>query len=279
MITGMPRIAIAVRDMDVATATFRDAFAMPVNEVAGAVESLGVRIAMCTPGNGSNVELMSPADPGASLNASLQKFIDNRGEGLFALMLEAPDPDAEADELLCRGLAVLPLMPGAGGRDVHPRSTHGVLIRVYPTPTAAAPPPPAELVTGITRVTIAVRDFDHAVTVYRDQFAMALEELPPDATRGVRAAHCRPGSGGVIELVSPFDETRPFASRIASFLAEREGMFEIVLESDDITALEARLNTHGVALRTPADAASAREVGAESAFGVTIRLEQRVAVG
>ena len=54
---------------------------MPVNEVAGAVESLGVRIAMCTPGDGSNVELMSPADPGAPLNASLQKFIDRRGEG------------------------------------------------------------------------------------------------------------------------------------------------------------------------------------------------------
>ena len=65
MITGMPRIAIAVRDLDVAADTFRDAFAMPVTEVAGVVESLGVRIAMCTPGNGSNVELMSPADPAA----------------------------------------------------------------------------------------------------------------------------------------------------------------------------------------------------------------------
>ena len=107
MITGMPRIAIAVRDMEVATTIFRDAFAMPVNEVAGAVESLGVRIAMCTPGNGSNVELMSPADPGALLNAGLQKFIDNRGEGLFALMLEAPDPDAEADELGYRSICII----------------------------------------------------------------------------------------------------------------------------------------------------------------------------
>ena len=93
---------------------------------------------------------------------------------------------------------------------------------------------------------------------------MALEELPPDATRGVRAAHCRPGSGGVIELVSPFDETRPFASRIASFLAEREGMFEIVLESDDLTALEARLNTHGVAMSRP-PVTPARVVAQDSA--------------
>lgn len=30
MITGMPRIAIAVREMDATIDTFRDAFAMPV---------------------------------------------------------------------------------------------------------------------------------------------------------------------------------------------------------------------------------------------------------
>lgn len=277
MITGMPRIAIAVRDMDAAIATFRDGFAMPVSEVAGAVESLGVRIAMCAPGDGSNVELMSPADPDAPLNASLQQFIDRRGEGLFALMLEAPDPDAEADDLLARGLGVLPLMPGAGGRDVHPRSTHGVLIRVYPTPSADGAPRAAELVTGITRVTIAVHDFDHAVAVYRDQFAMALEELPPDGPRGVRAARCRPGSGGVIELVSPLDEARPFASRIRDFLVQREGMFEIVLQSDDLTALEARLRDRGVAVGACPDAPDALEVGPGSAFGATIRLEQRTA--
>jgi catechol 2,3-dioxygenase-like lactoylglutathione lyase family enzyme len=252
---------------------------MPVNEVAGAVESLGVRIAMCAPGGGSNVELMSPADPDAPLNASLQRFIDGRGEGLFALMLEAPDPDAEADELLARGLGVLPLMPGAGGRDVHPRSTHGVLVRVYPTVPASGATRPPPLVTGITRVTIAVQDLDHAVEVYRDQFAMALDELPADAQRGVRAARCRPGTGGVIELVSPLDATRPFASRITEFLAQREGMFEIVLQSDNLTSVEARLNERGVAVGACPDATDALEVGPGSAFGATIRLEQRSAAG
>ena len=97
------------------------------------VESLGAKLAMCVPEGGSNIELMSPANPAAPLSQSLQRFLDRRGEGLFALMLEAPDPDAEADALSGRGLNVLPLMPGADGRDVHPNSTHGVLIRVYPT--------------------------------------------------------------------------------------------------------------------------------------------------
>src|SRR5215216_1050648 len=108
MITGMPRIAIAVNDMDKAICLFHDTFGMPVEEVPAAVQSLGVRIAMCAPDNGSNVELMSPADPNAPLNHSLQSFIDRRGEGLFALMLEAPDPNAEAKVLAGRGLHVLP---------------------------------------------------------------------------------------------------------------------------------------------------------------------------
>lgn len=234
---------------------------------------------MCTLGRGSNVELMSPANPGAPLNASLQKFINHRGEGLFALMLEAPDPDAEANDLLARGLGVLPLMPSAGGCDVHPRSTHGVPIRIYPTRPTAEPVPSSELVTGIARVTIAVRDFDDAIAVYRDQFAMALQNLPPDPTRGVQAAHCRPGSGGLIEIVAPLDQTRPFASRVATFLAERERMFEIVLQSDDLAGLAVHLEELGALATECPDAPDTLEVGSASAFGATIRLEQRPAAG
>ena len=73
-------------------------------------------------------------------------------------MLEAPTPDEEADVLAARGLDVLPLMAGAGGRDIHPRSTHGVLIRVYPTGsfTQSRPAGPADLgISGISRVMIA----------------------------------------------------------------------------------------------------------------------------
>ena len=119
MITGMPRIAIAVRDLPATVATFRDKLGMPVIDMSeGSVESLGARLAMCVPEGGSNIELMSPADPAAPLSQSLQRFLDRRGEGPFALMLEAPDPNAEADDLSSRGLNVLPLMAGAGGRDV-----------------------------------------------------------------------------------------------------------------------------------------------------------------
>ncbi|MCZ6854694.1 MAG: VOC family protein, partial [Gammaproteobacteria bacterium] len=167
MITGMPRIAIAVDDFDAVVATFRDQFGMPVIDLSpGSIDSLGAKLAMCVPPGGSNIELMSPGDPEAPLSQSLQRFLDRRGDGLFALMLEAPVPDEEAERMLDKGLNVLPLMVGAGGRDVHPRSTHGVLIRVYPVNSYRAQQEATEQtlnLSGISRVVIAVENLDEAM--------------------------------------------------------------------------------------------------------------------
>ena len=108
VITAMPRIAIVMHDFDLAIATFRDGFGMPVSDFSGhTVPHLGAHVAMCTPEGGSNVELMAPADPAKPLSQSLQRCLDRRGEGPYALMLEAPDPDVEAEALSARGLDVL----------------------------------------------------------------------------------------------------------------------------------------------------------------------------
>lgn len=238
MITAMPRIAIAVRDFEDTVATFREALGMPVIDLTpGSVESLGARLAMCVPPGGSNIEIMSPADPEAPLSQSLQGFLDRRGEGLFALMLEAPDPDAEAEELLDRGLAVLPLMEGAGGRDIHPKSTHGVLIRVYPDKSfdrRSDEPSKEPKLSGIARVIIAVHDAASAADVYGRGLGLDVSTPHDDEERGVRVVVCRPASGGQIELVSPVDGERPFAHSVAEFLDERrEGMYALVLETGD----------------------------------------------
>ncbi len=246
MITAMPRIAIAVEDFDAAVAIFRDALGMPVVDFSPrTLPSLGAHVGMCVPPGGSNIELMAPGDPAAPLSQALRSTLDRRGEGLYALMLEAPDPDAEAVELAGRGLHVMPLMAGAGGRDVHPRSTHGVLVRVYPDDSATT----GEIagsgdlaLSGIMRVVIATADASLAATAYGDGFGLPVAPAVDDSERGVRVVECHPPKGGVIELVSVLDPSRPFAQAVAGCVKERHGgLFALVLHAPDPARAMARL--------------------------------------
>ncbi|PCJ34356.1 MAG: hypothetical protein COA75_13615 [Cellvibrionales bacterium] len=281
MITGMPRIAIAVQDYPAVVSLFRDKFGMPVIDLSkNSTPEYGAALGMCVPEGGSNIELMSPVDPSTPLGKSLQGFLDRRGEGLFALMLEAPVPDEEAEVLAERGLNVMPLMPGAFGRDIHPSSTHGVLIRVYPVDSFSTKykGPVDERdgprVSGVSRVIIAVEDLDHAVEAYGLQFNMAMDETKVDVERGVRSAICRPASGGVIELVAVDDPASPFANAIAKFLENRrEGMYALVLQSSDVTGVHEMLVERGLAVNISTDSPDVLEVDQQATFGVLIRIE------
>lgn len=281
MITGMPRIAIATYDFHEVMSLFRDKLGMPVIEVSDVITGpMGIQMAMCVPEGGSNIELMSPVDRSSPLGRSLTGFIDRRGEGLFALMLEAPVPDDEADDLAGRGLNVMPLMEGAFGRDVHPNSTHGVLIRVYPVDSFEGRKPDqsdqsnAPGLSGIARVIIAVRDLDHAVEVYGEQFNMTMDDALLDNERGVRSAICRPPTGGVIELIEVDNATRPFAQPIADFLeTRREGMYALVLETNNIEATASALTARALKFTVAADSPQVLEVAREEAFGTLIRIE------
>ena len=234
MISSMPRVAIATHDFARCVDTFRKDYGLPVIDLSpGSVEGLGAKLAMCVPDGGSNIELMSPADPAAPLSQSLSRFLERRGEGLFALMLEAPDPDQEAALLTERGLNVLPRMAGAGGRDVHPDSTAGVLIRVYPVNSFAGERSRSSSgLSGIMRVVVAVRDLDHARRVYQTAFGLPCDAAYDDRLRGVRGFICRPPAGGVMEFVTPTDIDRPFAREVAAFLEDRPGLYALVLHGD-----------------------------------------------
>lgn len=234
MITSMPRVAIATHEFDRCVETFRHDYGLPVIDLSpGSVESLGAKLAMCVPEGGSNIELMSPADPQAPLSQSLSRFLERRGEGLFAMMLEAPDPDREVAGLAERGLNVLPRMAGAGGRDVHPNSTDGVLIRVYPVKSFTGETSPSKSgLSGIMRVIVAVRDLEHARRVYQIGFGLPCDAAYDDDLRGVHAFMCRPPAGGVIEFVTPTDADRPFARDVAKFLEDRPGLYALVLHGE-----------------------------------------------
>ena len=277
MISAMPRIAIATttEGFGPAIELFRDAFAMPVTDLTDStVASLGAHVGMCQPVGGSNIELMAPATPGLPLSDAIQKTIDRRGEGFYALMLEAPDPDAEAEELLERGVEVLPLMAGAGGRDIHPRSTHGVLIRVYPDGSVAQPAEPGTGLaglSGIVRAVVATGDAAKAAQAYGEGLGLTVDDPVVDGERGVRSVIVTPPAGGRIELVSAIEPARPFGAAIGRAVEERgEGLYAIVLEADDRAAALAGLADRGLAVGGPGD-------NETTVLGARILIEQRPA--
>ena len=256
MITAMPRIAIAVHDFAAAVHTFREVFGLPVADFSDrTVPDLGAHVGMCQPEGGSNIELMAPANPELPLSQALQKFLDRRGDGFYAMMLEAPDPDAEAVVLAERDLAVMPLMRGAGGRDIHPRSNHGVLIRVYPDNSVRKLDGLAHLdpaISGVMRAVVATADAAKAADTFGRGFGLEVGPASVDEDRGVLRVICTPPKGGVVELVSPVDVGRPFARAIANTLEERgEGLYGLVLHATDGPAALDRLRERGLALGGP----------------------------
>jgi catechol 2,3-dioxygenase-like lactoylglutathione lyase family enzyme len=278
----MPRIAIAARDFDGMVRTFRDTLGVPLVDLSSfSAAGLGARLAMCVPPGGSNIELMSPADPAAPLAQSLERFLARRGDGLFALMLEAPDPDGEAKELAERGLAVLPLMPGAGGRDVHPRSTCGVLIRVYPSGSFRAAPEQIQRnearalgLSGIARVVIAVRDLERALEVYTRQLGLGLRGRADDSRRGVSFAICAAPAGGAIELAQPRDASRPFATALSEHLSRAgEGMFALVLQAPDPARVAAALAERGLPVEGFAGERETFALDPAGLFGARVLIE------
>ena len=288
MIDLLPRIGIAVRDMDRAVDVFRNRFGIPTYEFEWAPEKLGARMAIGSGWRGSHIELLAPADPSRSHSQVFLRFLEKRGEGLYALMLNAPDPDAEAAELERRGMPVMPLMPEAGGRDIHPRNTGGVLIRIYPTHTKEMIEPDLERelgplpartgsagLTGIERVLVAVRDFDAAVSAYR--YRLGLHTIVRSDERGskMRQALVTPKEGAQIEILAPVGSDGP----IADVLRERgEGMFALVLESDDLDGSVATLRANGLPVRRVPGNARAWEIDREAACGVLFRIESSLRV-
>jgi hypothetical protein len=140
-------------------------------------------------------------------------------------------------------------MPGAGGRDIHPRSTHGVLIRVYPNDSAvtghheSAPPH----LSGIVKVIVATADASLAANVY-EGLGLEVGPVTHDEARGIAAVRCTAPKGGAIELVSAVDLDNPFAQEIERWVKEHNGgMYALVLDADDPLAAVASLHERGVA--------------------------------
>ena len=121
LFTAIDHVGIAVPDLDVAMAFYRDTYGMVVlHEETN--EEQGVREAMVAVGDsGSCIQLLAPLDE----SSTIAKFLERSGPGIQQLAFRVTDVEAVATILRDRGLRLLYDAPRRGTSDsrvnfIHP---------------------------------------------------------------------------------------------------------------------------------------------------------------
>ena len=131
MIGSINHIAIAVPDLGVASAQWRERFGVVVS-APKRLPKHGVKVVFIAASNGK-IELLEPLDD----NSSIGKFLErNPDGGLHHICFDVPDLIASRDQLLATGARILGSPDpeiGAHGKPVlfiHPKDLTGSLIEL-----------------------------------------------------------------------------------------------------------------------------------------------------
>ena len=122
-------IGIATNGLEDATAFYRDALGLAVQEIEE-VSDQKVRVAMLAVGE-SRIELLEPT----SADSPISKFLARRGPGIHHVAVRVEDIRSTLNHLKTKGARLIDEQPraGAGGclvAFIHPSSTGGVLIEL-----------------------------------------------------------------------------------------------------------------------------------------------------
>ena len=130
---GIYAVVLAVKDLDRACKQYAAlGFRMQEREHRTA---WGIEAAKFDSGNGSMIELLSPAQPGNKVSDAVQKFLDKNGDGVYQVAIRVRDIDAvnthlkqQADIKVVGEPHALPSAPQVKVMWISPRSTHGVFL-------------------------------------------------------------------------------------------------------------------------------------------------------
>jgi methylmalonyl-CoA/ethylmalonyl-CoA epimerase len=120
-------VGIAVSDLDVALAFYRDVLGLH----PGKPEVADGATIVALPFGDSQVELLAPAEP----DSPIAKFLARRGPGIHHVCIRVPDLDTALAACRAGGYQLIDEVPrtGHGGcriAFVHPKSTAGVLLEL-----------------------------------------------------------------------------------------------------------------------------------------------------
>jgi methylmalonyl-CoA/ethylmalonyl-CoA epimerase len=133
MLAKIEHVALAVADLDVAIAHYRNVWGLEVTH-RERVEDQGVEEAMLPLGE-SFLQLLAPTSP----DSTVARFLERSGEGLHHIAYEVDDLERELADLKSNGVALIDEKPRRGGRGhmvafVHPKSNHGLLVELIQAP-------------------------------------------------------------------------------------------------------------------------------------------------
>ncbi len=122
-------------------------------------------------------------------------------------------------------------------------------------------------VTGVARISIAVRNLERAVDLYQRQLGLALAQPSETAYQGARCASFRLGAF-TIDLLAPVG-----AGPVQQTLeAVGEGPFELTLTASSPDQARAALAQNGLSAEQPQDSADGVRLPLHAALGARLRL-------
>ena len=131
LFTAIDHVGVAVNDLDVAIAFYRDTYGMTlIHEEVN--DEQGVREAMMAVGSsGSFVQLLAPLSP----ESTIAKFLDRSGPGVQQVAYRVADLDAVSQTLRARGMRLLYDGARRGTSNsrvnfIHPKDAGGILVEL-----------------------------------------------------------------------------------------------------------------------------------------------------
>jgi len=232
----MDRIVAAVADLEKAVDFFSDLlgidFDLPVEEF----DSLGVRGVSSSFG----LQLESPLGWGPNL---MQKFIEDKGEGVFAFVFKVDSIEEGIKHFRERGLEVVNDWRGGGLRQAffHPKDTYGVQIALaeykapHPANCAYRHPEayrkkalPRMRIERIERYTLGIADLEKAINFFSDLLCMEFDPVGEPHSLGIKGVYSTLG----LELLAPLGRGPRL---IEQFIEKRgEGVFDLTMTVDDM---------------------------------------------
>ena len=236
MFKRIDHIGIAVKDISKAIDQFSTVLGL---EVAKQEEIEDQQlIAALIPTANVRFELMQPTVP----DSVVGKFLERRGEGIHHICFEVEDIANEITTLQSKDVQVIGGSPREGFvgeiEFIHPKSANGVLTEIAEVNLRT----PTETTTSVHHLLIATLDRDAAVDNWVNSFSLKLNRKAERDDAPLKTAMLDAGNSQ-IEFVQQTAPTGPVIKRIES---QGEGIYGLVLETDDASALQSKIEKQGI---------------------------------